>query len=119
MTLTNDVTMKDLSVREVDRETIVTAARKAIKSARAEYGESVPTPLVRRLMKVARTHDKFSLGQWRWGDCGCLIGNLHGPGPWGADGLSDAEYTVGLRFDAILRPLRDDLGRPTILEVVS
>lgn len=112
--------MSETPVREVSRDVIVKAAKKAI--ARARQDEAIiSTPLARKLMKVARAHDRFLLGAWYRASCGCLVGNLHGPTTDG-DGLSTAEYSVGVYFDEALRDLK--FGAPftpqvTILEVTS
>lgn len=91
---------KVVTVFEVPRDTVVKAARAAIAAAR-EDGATVPTPLVRRLMKVARTETDFALGDWWVGSCGCLIGNLYGE-HIDVEDIPDPEYPIGVKFDAEL-----------------
>lgn len=84
----------------VDRGTVVRAAEAAIGEAR-RTGSQVPTPLVKRLMRVARTAPAFAIGAWSLKECGCLIGNLHGgdviPGR-----LPVPEYRIGMTFNDAL-----------------
>lgn len=85
------------------REKVVRAARRAIDKSRRLYGADVDisTSLVRRLMRVARTHNEFAVGTWYIdGRCGCLVGNLLGSG-FGR--LSPAEEAIGLSFDLRIR----------------
>lgn len=109
--------MTPIPVREVSRDTIVTAAKEAIAVTR-DRAQAVSTPLARRLLKVARTHDRFMLGSWYRGDCGCLVGNLHGP-DIDAGRLTEAEYLVGIHFEESLLHLRANPHPRTILEVTS
>jgi hypothetical protein len=89
----------------VSREVVVRSAETAIREARARY--TVPTVLVRRLMRVARTADEFVLGTWVRGDCGCLVGNLLGHVPGTRDPFRAALVSIGMRFD---RELVDGLA---------
>lgn len=93
-----------IPVREVSRDVIVKAAKRAIAQARDE-GETISLSLARRLLKVARTNDRFLLGMWYKDGCGCLVGNLHGP-DIDADRLPESEYQVGIQFDHLLRDFR-------------
>lgn len=113
---------EDAHFKSIPRDEIVEAAQSAIATTRAK-GDIVPTSLVRRLMKVARTHDEFLLGGWRLGSCGCLIGNLYGPGmPLGAGGMCanvpDLEVSLGIDFDNALEGHRH-WNRKTVLQVID
>lgn len=101
----------EMKTYEVSRENVVGAARRAIAQVRRD-GDQVSTSLVRELMRLARVHDEFAIGEWFIeGRCGCLIGSRHGEdfffggGSPGFDGLSNEELHVGTQFDKQLRQL--------------
>lgn len=115
------MTVKSAPVVEVSRDTIVTAARNAIATARA-LGVIVSTSRVRQLMRTARTHDRFALGEWRMEGCGCLVGNLLGERLTNIELLAEPLYRVGIEFDRELSGLRGSdkfAPVPTILQVTS
>lgn len=94
--------MSTIRTYKVSREGVVQAAQEAIKRAREEL--HVSTPLVRRLMKVARTAPEFAIGTWYInGRCGCLVGNLLGQKSMYTGAMTVAEELVGVDFDALIR----------------
>ncbi len=105
-----------IPVHEVSREIIVKAARASIRATRGR-GTPVSLGLARRVMKTARAHDRFLLGTWYRGDCGCLIGNMLGHGD--SDEMTEAEFRIGLEFERLLSDFRPPVIPRTILEVTS
>ena len=96
----------------ISRAGLVRAARLTIKDVRAS-GVEVPTGLVRRIMRVARTAEKITVG-WFSVDrsCGCLVGTLHlAEGDWRLWRLSKAEYEIGVRFVDRLRDVLSGEGQ--------
>lgn len=104
---------------QVSRDQIVRSARAAIASTRRE-GYEVETPLVRKLMRIARTRDAFAMGSWWVGECGCLIGWLYDDEVEG-DALDATEGFLGVRFDTELLTAtgHDQYAAPAIVEVAG
>lgn len=88
----------------VSRDEILSAAKVAIAETRAGVDcnpVAVTTATARRVLKVARTDEKFLLGDWHIGSCGCLIGNLIGEGV-NYDKLPEDLYRIGIKFDLLV-----------------
>lgn len=103
-----------MSTTNITRKQLVSIARLSIADTRKE-GREVPTSLARSLMKIARTVPAIS-GDWRVGDCGCLIGTYYGDKFVSSDGLPSRDYGIGVNFWIRLKPI---VGGQNFSEVVT
>lgn len=85
-----------MSTTTITREQLVSIARLSIADV-WENGLKVSPALESDLMKIAQTTDKIS-GDWRVGDCGCLIGTHYGTAFENPEALPKVEFEIGSFF---------------------
>lgn len=94
-----------LTISRVDLVALTQATIRRIR----EDGVEVPTSLVRRLMRVARTTEKIAIEEW-YDDqtgCGCLIGSIYpeyldDEGDFDEERLTEPEEKIGHEFMYVL-----------------